>query len=278
MAVGGLFILDKLIEILRGEAESLSKDFKKASSLGEGTPQEIADYRENSFRSFISRFFPNPYRVVKGKIHDSYGNGPSASIDCVLVNPVHPHLIDTQNKFQLLLADGVDLVIELKPDLSKTDELVRALNQSISVKKLRRVKGPFVLPQNKPKHVIEVSRQIPFFVFTQKVKSNVIDTVHEIMSWYKQNSIPMDSRIDAIAINDLGILNYIKHSDFYSYSWKLPESEKTGWFLECWGEATLVGFLLRLETSFSAVANIQEGVLSRYLKRIKIPHIQRIAT
>jgi len=218
--------LDKLIEILKDEAESLSKDFKKASTLGQGTSQEIADYRENAFRSFISRFFPNPYRVVKGKIHDSYGNGPSASIDCVLVNPVHPHLIDTQNKFQLLLADGVDLVIELKPDLSKTNELVRALNQSISVKKLRRVKGPFLLPQNKPEHVIEVSRQIPFFVFTQRVKSNVIDTVHEIVSWYKQNSIPIDSQIDAIAINDLGILNYIKHPNFYSYSWQLPESEK----------------------------------------------------
>lgn len=270
--------MEKLIEILIEEAESLSRDFKKASSLGEGTPQEIADYRENSFRSFISRFFPNPYRVVKGKIHDSYGNGPSASIDCVLVNPAHPHLIDKQNKFQLLLADGVDLVIELKPDLSKTDELVRALNQAISVKKLRRVKGPFVLPQTKPEHVIEVSKQIPFFVFTQKVKTNIIDTVNEIMSWYKKNSIPMDSRIDAIAINDLGILNYIKHSDFYYYSWQLPESEKTGWFLESWGEATLVGFLLRLETSFSAVANIQEGVLNRYIKRIKIPHIQRIVT
>lgn len=270
--------LDKLIEILKDEAESLSKDFKKASTLGQGTSQEIADYREHAFQSFVSRFFPNPYRVVKGKIHDSYGNGPSASIDCVLVNPVHPHLIDTHQKFQLLLADGVDLAIEVKPDLSKANELSRALKQAVSVKKLRRVKGPIFLTHNKPAHVIEASRQIPFFLFTQNVKSNIEDTVHEIMSWYTDNSIPTENHLDAIAIQDLGLLNYIKHPDFYYYSWQVPEHERTGWFLERWAEATLVGFLLRMEMSFHAVAKIQESVLRRYLKALKIPHITRIAT
>lgn len=278
MAVGDIFILDKLIEILKDEAESLSKEFKKASILGQGTSQEIADYREHAFQSFISRFFPNPYRVVKGKIHDSYGNGPSASIDCVLVNPEHPHLIDTHQKFQLLLADGVDLAIEVKPDLSKADELARALKQAVSVKKLRRVKGPFLLLRNKPDHVIEASRQIPFFLFTQKVKSNVIDTVHEIMSWYADNSIPTESQLDAIAIQDIGLLNYIKHPDFYYYGWEVPEHEKTGWFLESWGEAMLGGFLLRMEMSFHAVAKLQESVLRRYLKILQIPHISRIAS
>jgi len=57
--------LDKLIEILKDEAETLSRDFKKASTLGEGTSQEIADFREHAFQDFLARFFPSPYRVVR---------------------------------------------------------------------------------------------------------------------------------------------------------------------------------------------------------------------
>jgi len=270
--------LDKLIEILKDEAETLSRDFKKASTLGEGTSQEIADFREHAFQDFLARFFPSPYRVVRGKIHDSYGNGPSASIDCVLVNPVHPHLIDSHQKFQLLLADGVDWVLELKPDLSIASEVTRALQQCVSVKKIRRVKGPILLPQNKPQHVIEASRQIPFFLFAQKTKANYKDTVHEIISWYEKNSVPKEEQLDAIAIHDFGVINHVKHRDFYYYGWQLPEHEKEGWFLESWGSATLVGLLLRMEMSFSCVATIQESVLGRYFKKIKIPHIERIAT
>jgi hypothetical protein len=169
--------MDKLVDILKDEAVTLSREFKKASSLGEGTSQEIADFREHAVQAFLSRFFPNPYRVVKGKVHDSFGNGPSASIDCVLINPVHPHLIDSHKKFQVILADGVDWVLEVKPDLANAHEMQRALKQCISIKKLRRVKGPILIPQKNPQHVIEASKQIPFFLFTQKFKSNLKNTV-----------------------------------------------------------------------------------------------------
>ena len=270
--------MNKLIEILKDEAATLSREFKKASSLGEGTSQEIADYREHAVQNFLSRFFPNPYRVVKGKIHDSYGNGPSASIDCVLINPVHPHLIDSHQKFQLILADGVDWVLEVKPDLANLSELKRALKQCISIKKMRRVKGPILLPQKRPNHVIESSRQIPFFLFTQKIKADYKDTVLEIINWYKDNSTPKEEQIDASAIEDLGIINHVKHRDFYYYGWQIPENEKEGWFLESWGNATLFGLLLRMEMSFSCTATLQESVMGRYYKKIKIPHIDRIAT
>jgi len=270
--------LDKLIEILKDEAETLSRDFKKASTLGKGTSQEIADFREHAFQNFLSRFFPNPYRIVKGKIHDSYGNDPSASIDCVLVNPVHPHLIDSHQKFQLLLADGVDWALEVKADLSIASEVTRALEQCVSVKKMRRVKGPILLPQTKPPHVIEASRQIPFFLFTQKTKANYKDTLHEIITWYEKNSVPKEEQLDAIAIQDFGVINHVKHRDFYYYSWQQPEDKKAGWFLESWGDATLVGLLLRMGMSFSCTATIQESVLGRYFKKLKIPYVDIITT
>jgi hypothetical protein len=270
--------LEKLVDLLKKEAVSLDQDFRQASTLGEGTPQEIADFRENAFRSFIRRFFPNPYRVVKGKIYDFYENGPSASIDCVLVNPTHPNLIDTGDKFQLLLADGVDLVIEVKPDLANASELKRALEQGLSVKKLRRIKSPILLSRNKPAYVIEASKQIPFFIFTQKVKSDLEKTVHEIISWYVERSVPVEEQLDAIAILGVGILNHIKYKDFYYYGWDIPDNERFGWFLEEWHDATLIGFLLCMEMSFHSTATIQESVLRRYLKKLQIPHVRRIAT
>lgn len=267
--------MDKLIEILKDEAIGLSREFAKASTLGEGTSQEIAEYRENAVRSFLARFYPNPYRVVKGKIHDSFENGPSNSIDCILVNPVHPHLIDSQKKFQLLFADGVDWALEVKPDLSNTKELKRALAQGISIKKLRRVKGPFIVPQNRPQHVNECSRQVPYFIFTQKIKKNLDDTLIDIVSWYRDNSVPVENQIDAIAIQDIGIVCNVKYPELFRYTWQLPEDQKSGWYFENWQDATLVGLLIQLQLSFGCVADMQEKVLTRYLKKIIFPQISR---
>jgi len=128
----------------------------------------------------------------------------------------------------------VDWVLEIKPDISNKNEIVRALKQCISVKKLRRIKGPFLVPQNKPPHVVDVSRQIPFFLFTQKSKANYLDTVYEIIAWYKEKSVPKEEQLDAIAVQGFGIINNIKHRDFYYYGWSIPEGEKEGWFFESW--------------------------------------------
>jgi hypothetical protein len=268
--------VDKLVDILKKEAVTLSQEFEKASALGAGTPQEVADFRENAFRTFLRRFYPNPYRVVKGKIHDSYSEGGSASIDCILINPVHPNLIDTQEKFQLILADGVDAAIEIKPDLANHNELIRGLKQGISVKLLRRIKGPILVERGKPYHVVEASRQIPFFLFTQKAKATLKDTVSEIQDWYIKESVPTENQVDAIAVQGIGILNNIKHQDFYNYGWQIPENDRVGWFLEKWGEATLAGFLLRIEMSFQSMATVQESILRRYLKGLKIEDLERI--
>lgn len=89
--------MNKLIELLSIEAKEISDAFKKASLEGAGTPQEISDRRESAFKSFLEKYFPYPYRVVKGNICDSYGN-TSQSIDCIVLNPCHPYTIDKTNK------------------------------------------------------------------------------------------------------------------------------------------------------------------------------------
>src|ERR1039457_4927659 len=129
-----------LLKLLREDCEIITQKLERARTEGSGTPQEVADFREPVVQGFVRKYFPFPYRVTKGKIRDSYG-AVSASVDCVLCNPVHPHTVeDDPNKFHLILADGVDAAVELKPDISRAKLLKEALEQSLSVKRLRRVR------------------------------------------------------------------------------------------------------------------------------------------
>lgn len=107
--------MNKLSELLKVEAKEIAASFEKASIEGEGTPQEVSDRREEVVKGFLMKYFPFPYRVVKGNIIDSFGNR-SNSIDCIVLNPSHPHTVDPLNgKASIIFADGVDFAIEVKP-------------------------------------------------------------------------------------------------------------------------------------------------------------------
>ena len=107
------------IRLLELEYKELKLGLSKASIEGKGTPQEIADRREELFHSFFIKYFPFPFRITKGNIIDSYNNR-SASIDCVILDPSHPYTIDAKNnKASVILADGVDYAIEIKGTLAE---------------------------------------------------------------------------------------------------------------------------------------------------------------
>ena len=127
--------MEDLLAHIRADAKDLRHEFQKASRQGRGTSQEISDFRENALQSFLQNYFPFPYRIAKGGIRDSRGN-KSDSIDCILVNPFHPYTIDSRDKFKIILADGVDAAVEVKPDISRKTELIRGLEQGLTVKAL----------------------------------------------------------------------------------------------------------------------------------------------
>jgi hypothetical protein len=127
------------LNLIAAESKEISHFFKKASIEGKGTPQEVSDRREVAVKRFIEKYFPFPYRVAKGNIIDSYGKR-SNSIDCLILNPCHPYTVTNENKYSIIFADGVDVAIEVKPDLKNINELERGLNQARSVKMLRRQK------------------------------------------------------------------------------------------------------------------------------------------
>src|ERR687893_2310391 len=114
--------MEDLKQIIRADSTDVEKQFRVASIQGRGTPQEIAEFREHALQDFLRNYFPFPYRIAKGGILD-HTNERSDSIDCILLNPVHPYTINRYEKFKVILADGVDAAIEVKPDISSSSEL-----------------------------------------------------------------------------------------------------------------------------------------------------------
>jgi hypothetical protein len=252
----------KLVELLRYEGPELSQQFEKASISGRGTPQEIADLRENALRDFLARYFPLPYRVAKGNIIDTFGH-ESDSIDCVLLNPAHPHTIDRYDKFTVILADAVDAAIELKPDLQNYIELERGLRQMTSVKKLQRSETPLFLPEQNPPHIVEHSKRVPTFLFCEKVKSDPVDTCREIVEFYRINEVPVFEQVDFVIVNGLGIIaNYKYPEETFS------RAKQTGFFWEAWGKDTISAFLYKINWVIPSVASISDPILKRYLRSL----------
>lgn len=190
--------MNKLIELLRTESKEIAASFEKASIEGEGTPQEVADRREEVVKRFLEKYFPFPFRIVKGNIIDSHGNR-SNSIDCIVLGPSHPYTVDPVNgKASVILADGVDFAIEVKPDLAQITELQRGLEQLRSVKRLRRVRTGLA---SKPEE-IERAKQIPGFIFSDTTYVNIKTLITNIVDYYVDNAVPKSEQFDLIVVNN----------------------------------------------------------------------------
>jgi hypothetical protein len=253
--------MQELYDFLRSEANKLKEEFAQASISGEGTPQEVAEFREGAFHTFIKRFFPFPHRVTKGLIRDTHG-GKSASVDCVICNPAHPYLVNDQEKFQLLFAEGVDAAIEVKPDIGRSAQLIEGLDQGLTVKALRRHNLPtnFRMPW-----VEEHARRVPFIIFAMRCKADPRDTGREILTFYRDRQTAPVDQADFVVVQNVGVFaNFIDPS---MCQWKglHPSIDRKGWFFEGWGPDTLAGFLWHLNACAFASIPIIEHVLPPYL-------------
>lgn len=254
--------MQELFQFLRHESSNLRTAFAQASISGEGTPQEVADFREGAFHRFIERFFPFPHRVTKGVIRDTSGT-TSASVDCVVCNPNHPYTVDTKNKFQLLFAEGVDVAIEVKPDLAKTSELVTALTQGLTVKALRRHTTPTL---SRVPWIEERSRRVPFVVFGMRCKADPLDTGREIAQYYRDHETAPLDQADFVVVNDVGIFSNWLDPAHFRWQGVGPQTDKTGWFFEGWGPDSLAGMLWHMhDLAFASIKQI-EDVLPPYLR------------
>jgi len=262
----------KLLQLLRHEGSDLKTEFEKASIKGRGTPQEVSEFRENYFKNFIARYFPFPHRIAKGNVVDTNGN-ESASIDCLIINPKHPYTIDTNEKFSVIFADGVDVAIEVKPDISVIDELHRGLKQIQSLKKLTRQDSPILAPSKvkMPKHIVEHSKKIPAFIFSLRAKHDPLLTGLDIIRYYKEHGIPLEEQVDYVVINEVGIISNYKYPELTKAA-----DKSTGLFFEHWGGHTIAAFLLYLNRVYPASATLSAAVIPKYIQQIKPERFEKI--
>jgi hypothetical protein len=248
--------------LVRADAQELRIQFERASIQGRGTPQDIATFRESALQSTLSNYFPFPFRVAKGGIVDSYGR-KSASVDCILVNPLHPYTIDRRENFKLIFAEGVNAAIEVKPDISQREELHRALMQGLTVKALRRAETALAMPEREGEEAVEYSLRVPYFVFAMKAKADPLDTIDEVLHFYAERKIEPLDQADAVVIDGVGILHNFPVPAFnYFGGGELPEP---GWYFELGEDDALAGFLTRLTLVIPPVPHTADPVLVPYL-------------
>ena len=237
----------KLIALLRIESNEINTAFQKASLEGQGTPQEIADRREPIVQAVFEKYFPFPFRVVKGNIIDINEN-TSNSIDCIILNPSHPYTIDKMNgRPSIVFADATDFAIEIKPDLSQISEVERSLEQMVSVKKLTRVDNTKIMS----------------IIFSNTTYVNIETLINNIASYHQRKHIEYEHQFDIICINNRGIvLNYTEVSRC-----KIGNNLPYGlYFLES-KEDTLAYLLKFMNSTSLSEMRFRGSILLPYLKK-----------
>jgi len=246
----------EFIELLKIEYQELKLGFSKASLEGKGTPQEVADRREELVHTFFQKYFPFPYRVTKGNIIDSY-NKRSASIDCIILDPSHPYTIDSKNnKASIIFADGVDYAIEIKGALVDKDEIIRVLKQIKSVKELTRVRNGLLYEKDRN----EYTYKIPTIIFADKTYSNIETLIETIIDYYKDNKVKRLYQFDILIAGNYTIINSCKG--------QISLGEQKGIFFKKTENETLAILLFLMSNMPLVQFTMNESIIEIYLNNI----------
>lgn len=249
---------NKALDLLRILTKDIDIQFEKARIEGRGTPQEVAERNEEAVKNlFLRKFFPFPYRVVKGNIIDSFGL-QSASIDAIMLNPIHPYTLDQNNNASLILADGVDFVVEIKQSLQSEEEIDRALDQVRSVKRLKRTASHLIHGRTNVDRE-EKCKHIPVVLFASTTYSNIDHLIVHIANYYISKLVPLIEQFDLIVINGRVIISNIHKYSYYALG---TERNISAWFLE---EDTLALLLFLLNKEPGAAPLIVNPVINHYL-------------
>lgn len=253
---------DDFITLMKLEYKELNLALTKASIEGKGTPQEIADRKENLFHDFFKKYFPFPYLIVKGNITDSF-NKRSASIDCIILDPSHPHTIDSKNnKASIIFADGVDYAIEIKGELKDSNdsntksELKRALEQVKSVKELTRVRNGLIFKKDQN----EYTYKIPTIIMAESTYKNIDFLIDRIIKYYKDNKIKRINQFDIIVVAGYIIVNSCKGA--------ISINNSHGLFCIEAGDETLAALLLLMSNMPLVQPTMNENIYNIYLDNL----------
>ena len=255
--------MNELRELLRFDRKELLSAFRKSSVSGKGTPEHISSDREEVLREFLRNYFPQPHHIVKGKISDSYGLR-SASIDAIVVNPIHPHTMLPNRSPFFLAAEGVDYAIELKPNLANKREIEIGLAQIRSVKKLRRRTDGLLLGRKKlSERLKELALQIPCVLFSERTYDDKRKLVDTIVSYYEEHQVPRNERFDMICSLDGTLVLYSSVDSYYALN-----ADVDGLAFCEMGEDVLYYFLFFLLRIPPSTPELKATVMSHYIDKL----------
>lgn len=248
-----------LKKLLNLESQEISDAFAKASVEGENTPQEVADRREEVLSAYLRKYFPFPYRIVKGNVIDSEGRR-SNSIDCLILSPSHPYTVDPRNnRASIIFADGVDYAIEIKPVLNSESEIERALKQIRSIKQLIRKRTGFFSAKVKSEMAVKNAHRIPGIIFSNDTYKDPRRLVSCLVDYYVKESVPSIEQFDLLVVNNRMLVfnykpqSYIANGMFRGVAYKEYD------------EDTFMMFLLYLNRMPRTEMEMNTNILSIYL-------------
>ncbi len=97
-----------------------------------------------------------------------------------------------------------------------------------------------------------------------KAKSDIADTVFDIVSYYVENEIPIEEQFDFIVVNNRGVIANYKSSKSNPHHYA-GKTEKEGYWFERYDEMTIGAFLFYLNMVPPAVMRMYTPVMERYL-------------
>ena len=230
-----------VLEYIRDDASTLHSWYEKSKRLGEGSPVEVSDYREAIFKSVLKKYFPTSLAMAKGIIRDKSGL-KSPSIDAVMLNASHPNTAGVEGKHDLILAEAVDFAIEIKPNLSRKDEIHRGLKQIQKLKQLRRSVSIFPSFRDpEAAHVAELGKYIPAIIWGEESFDSLEKLSNVIEEYYRSKNVPFLEQVDFVFVNKLGIIVIAKHG-----RQGIVKTDNPGVHLEEYGDDALAALIKKL--------------------------------
>lgn len=226
-------------ERLRVDFERSRQSHSDSSVKGSNNEQIAAD--------FLSCHFPSNYVVTNVEILDANDNSCD-EIDVCVCNPDQPF---SESPGQLLLAEGVDFVLQVKAILT-TAEIGRIRKNAGRLKTLIRSKGNRDTVFGKVADAPFYWDRIPYIVlaFTSELKLETARTT--FMTEFAD--VAPELQPDAIFILDRGLIHNFRDSK--GYCWHQNGKPLTGWIYGESGDRTLLEMMRFL---FSVVARISRN-------------------
>jgi hypothetical protein len=269
--ISKLAVQDRLQRHFRRLSTDILRDY--GDGIQSGTPEAVANFREDFIREIVGRVYERTFRLSKGPIFDSLG-GRSKSIDCVVCAPNHPLFLDPIGRDCALLADGVHSAIEIKPNItalpkSYEAELVRGLEQLRSCKRLQRTepgvtKAAF---QGHPVALQDWLLRVPAHLFSLESR-DLKETAEYIAGYYREQQVQLWEQFDFLVVLGVGMLEVVKY----------PKGSITSPVIAIrhLGEDALGNFLFRTSTLPGPELRLSEPLMQRYLGGVFDDH--RVAT